>query len=302
MIEPSRHDVEVAGLRTSCFTYAEGVPGGPVMILVHGFRGDHHGLAPIAEQLGAEELAGAGGPYRIVVPDLPGFGVSEPFPDRPHDLAGYASWLTACTAELAGDRPVILVGHSFGSIVVSAALAGGLAAERAVLINPIGAPALSGPRGILSRLAVCYYWLGARLPARIGLPLLRSRAITRLLSEVMAKTKDPELRRWIHDQHRRYFGAFADREVVLESFRASVSSDVSQFAPGLELPVLLIAGEVDDITELDRQRVLAGRFPRAELVVAEGVGHLIHYEAPDRAAAAIAAFACHTHGVPGPES
>ncbi|MFC7622982.1 alpha/beta fold hydrolase [Microlunatus sp. GCM10028923] len=297
MIEPHHQEVEVAGCRTDCFTYAEGVPGGPVMILVHGFRGDHHGLARIAE-----ELAAAGGPYRIVAPDLPGFGSSEPFPDRPHDLSAYASWLTGFTTAVAGGRPVIMVGHSFGSIVVSAALAGGLAAERAVLINPIGAPALSGPRGFLSRLAVGYYWLGAKLPAPIGLPLLRSRAITRLLSEVMAKTKDPELRRWIHDQHRQYFGAFADRDVVLESFRASVSSDVSQFAAELDLPVLLIAGEVDDITEVDRQRVLADRFPRAELVVAEGVGHLIHYEAPALAAEAIGAFAGHTHGVAGPES
>lgn len=297
MIEPHHQEVEVARCRTHCFTYAEGVPGGPVMILVHGFRGDHHGLARIVE-----ELVTAGGPYRIVVPDLPGFGVSEPFPDRPHDLAGYASWLIGFVDAVAAGRPVIMVGHSFGSIVVSAALAGGLVAERAVLINPIGAPALSGPRGILSRLAVGYYWLGAKLPAPLGLPLLRSRVITRLLSEVMAKTKDPELRRWIHDQHRRYFGAFADRVVVLESFRASVSSDVSQYAAQLDLPVLLIAGEVDDITELDRQRILADRFPRAELVVAEGVGHLIHYEAPRRAAAAIGSFAGHTHGVAGPES
>jgi hypothetical protein len=33
-----------------------------------------------------------------------------------------------------------------------------------ILVNPIGAPALEGPRGVLTRLAVLYYCLGARLP------------------------------------------------------------------------------------------------------------------------------------------
>lgn len=256
----------------------------PTIIVVHGFRGDHHGLEQIAGRLGAV------GTYRVVAPDLPGFGDAPPFPGRAHDLDGYTDWLIAFVAAVAGDGPVIMVGHSFGSIVVASALARGLVAERAVLINPIGAPALSGPRGILSRLAVGYYRAGAALPRPIGLPLLRSRMITRLLSEVMAKTEDRELRRWIHDQHRRYFGAFADRHVVLESFRASVSHDVSQFATLIDIPVLLIAGEVDDITQVDQQRRLAATLARAELVVIDGVGHLIHYEAPARAAAAILAF------------
>lgn len=288
-------DVTVAGARTRFWIYPPSAePTGRTVILVHGFRGDHHGLEQIAGRLVA---AGAD---RVIAPDLPGFGDSAKLPGRPHDLDGYVEWLIDFVRAAVGDGPVIMVGHSFGSIVVSAALAQGLTAQRAVLINPIGAPALSGPRGILSRLAVGYYRLGAALPSRIGLPLLRSRIVTRLLSELMAKTRDRDLRRWIHDQHRRYFGAFADRTVVLESFRASVSADVSQFAAKIDIPVLLIAGEVDDITGIDQQRRLAERFPRAELVVISSVGHLIHYEAPDQAAEAMLAFAGtqgHTNGV-----
>jgi pimeloyl-ACP methyl ester carboxylesterase len=303
-IEPRgrAEELVVAGAPARFWVYPADTPAGsgpggqgrPTIIVVHGFRGDHHGLEQIAGRLGAA------GSYRVVAPDLPGFGASPPFPGRPHDLDGYTDWLIAFVEAVADDGPVIMIGHSFGSIVVASALARGLVAQRTVLINPIGAPALSGPRGILSRLAVGYYRLGAALPRRIGLPLLRSRGITRLLSEVMAKTDDRELRRWIHDQHRRYFGAFADRHVVLESFRASVSNDVSQFGSLIDIPVLMIAGEFDDITQVDQQRRLAATLPRADLLVIDGVGHLIHYEAPSRAAAAILAFVDQTNGVGGP--
>ena len=89
-----------------------------------------------------------------------------------------------------------VLGHSFGSIVAAAAVAAGLETPKLILVNPIGAPALEGPRGILTRLAVFYYWAGARLPwKRIGEALLRNGAIVRVMSVSMAKTKDPELRR-----------------------------------------------------------------------------------------------------------
>ena len=67
-------------------------------------------------------------------------------------------------------------------------MAGGLQTPRLVLINPIGAPALEGPKGVLTRLAVLYYTLGARLPERIGTALLRHPLIVRVMSVTMAKT------------------------------------------------------------------------------------------------------------------
>src|SRR5690606_21304401 len=108
----------------------------------------------------------------------------------------------------------IVLGHSFGSIVAAAAVAGGLPTPRLVLVNPIGAPALEGPRGLLTRLGVFYYWAGARLPRALGDALLRSRLIVRIVSVSMAKTKERALRAFIHDQHDTYFSRFADRDVL----------------------------------------------------------------------------------------
>lgn len=273
-----RLDVEILGGMTAAWVYGdEAAPR--TLVTVHGFRGDHHGLEPV--------VAGLTG-VRVISPDLPGFGATAPLPGRRHTLHTYAQWLSAFTTAVAPGADIL--GHSFGSIVVSAAVAAGLDAPHVVLVNPIGAPALEGPRGILTRLAVFYYRAGAALPRRIGEALLRNRLIVRVMSASMAKTHDRALRAFIHDQHDTYFSLFTDRDVLHDAFVASVSHDVREFAPDITQPTLLIAAERDDITPIDAQRRLQPLFRDAELVEIGGVGHLIHYETPGPAAAAITRF------------
>ena len=106
----------------------------------------------------------------------------------------------------------------------------------------------------------------------------------------MAKTRDAELRRFIHDQHDTYFSRFADRDVLHDAFLASVSNDVRAYAPRITQPTLLVAAQRDDITPIEAERHLATLFPDAELVEIPDVGHLIHYETPAPAADAIRRF------------
>ncbi len=278
-------DARVLGSTTRYWDYGD--PSADTsIVLVHGFRGDHHGLEPVVAHLDG---------FRLISPDLPGFGESEPLGEAHHDIGGYAGWLRAFVASLGLRGRVVILGHSFGSIIVSAALAGGdipdaLHPDDVVLVNPIAAPALKGPRGILTRLAVFYYWLASVLPEKLGFALLRNGLIVRVMSVTMTKTDDKALRRWIHDQHDRYFSAFSDRRVVLEAFRASVSNDVSEFAPAVPERTLLIAADKDDITPVAAQERLVKLFPDARLHVIADVGHLIHYEVPAEAAGQITAF------------
>lgn len=275
-----RHELVVDGTRTRYWTY------GPrrderVIVIVHGFRGDHHGLEPVLAHLAD---------FRTVAPDLPGFGESSPFLGRSHSVDGYADWLASFVAQLPEPGKVVLLGHSFGSVVVAAAAAQGVQAAQVVLLNPIGAPALNGPRGFLSRLAVWYYRLGAALPERPGAALLRSTVVVRVMSAVLTKTRERPVRRWILAEHLRYFSAFADRQAVGEAFLATVSDDVSSYAANVRVPVLLVGGDRDDITPVTVHHRLAALFPDARLVMVAGVGHLLHYEAPGLAAQAVRAF------------
>jgi pimeloyl-ACP methyl ester carboxylesterase len=277
---PRRHSVSVLGTETVYWEYGPH-DGATTLVVAHGFRGEHHGLEPVVVRLGG---------IRVVSPDLPGFGESEPFANREHGIPDYAAWLTAFVRELGLEGDAVVLGHSFGSIVASAAVAGGLKTPKLVLVNPIAAPALEGAGGFLSRLTQGYYWAGRVLPERLGRGLLSNWLVVRFMSITLAKTRDRALRRWIHGQHHAYFSRFATRESVSEGFTASISNDVSMFAASIEVPTLLIGADHDPIVPVAAQRRLETLFPDARLTVLEGVGHLIHYERPVEAARAIADF------------
>lgn len=274
--------VPTLGIQTRAWQYGD--PEGAPLILIHGFRGDHHGLDEIARK-----LATALPSMRTIVPDLPGFGETPAIPGREHTIELYGEWLRTFAAELAPTGFAIL-GHSFGSLVVSAAIAGGLDPSQIILINPISAPALEGPKGFLTQLAVGYYRAAELLPTRAAQQLLGNPLIVRGMSEVMAKTGDPELRAWIHDQHAQYFSTFSDPSTLLQSFRASVSHTVIEYSASFDRPTLLIAGERDDITELAKQLELKHRVPGSRLRIIPGTGHLVHYEAVADTVAFISEF------------
>jgi pimeloyl-ACP methyl ester carboxylesterase len=256
--------------------------GAPTVVMVHGLRGTHHGLERVVEALDG---------HRVVVPDLPGYGDSGPMVGRRHDVAGYAQAVVELLERIEGGRPVVLLGHSFGSLVAAhVASSSPSLVHRLVLVNPISTPALQGPRALLARLTSAYYWLGKSSPRRLGHAVLANKWLVLAASRAMVRTKDKEVRRFVHASHLRHFSRFHSPAVLSETFDASVSCTVGDFADSLIMPTLLVAGESDDIAPLDGQRALVARLPHAELDVIPEVGHLVHYETPVAAARAIQRF------------
>lgn len=254
----------------------------PTVIMVHGFRGDHHGLEYIARALPN---------VRVIIPDLPGYGSSGPFMTREHTVENYVQFLKAFIESLDLPMPPLVLGHSFGSVIAAAFAAEfPQAVDKLILINPIAAPPHKGKRALLSKLAQSYYWASGALPERAGRALLNNRGIVLAMSSVMSKSRDKALRARAHSNHLAHFGSFASRRVVLESYQASISKDVSHYAERISTPTLLIAGKLDDIAPVAHQERLQTTLPHGRLMILDGVGHLVHYEAPERAAASIEEF------------
>lgn len=243
------------------------------IILIHGFRGTHNGLFLISRNLSAD--------FNCFVPDIPGFGKGPAL--ETYSLDEYVLWLDSYITKLNLDKKPILLGHSFGSIITSAyATRFPENISKLVLLNPIGYPALEGPRWLLTQCAVLYYEIGSVLPEKIARKWLSSRIVVDIMSITLAKTKQKPLRKYIHHQHRKYFSRFHDAKTVLASFKTSISYSVKNFASSIKIPTLLIAGELDDITPTPRQKSLAKQFSNATLKIIKGVGHLTHYETPDQ--------------------
>jgi len=275
----SRSTVKISGKDFVFYDYPASKAGPKTIVMVHGYRGNHRGL---------EAIVGGLTDYRVVVPDLPGFGESPELSVR-HSLDSYADWLGQFLRCLDLADSAAVVGHSFGTLVVGR-YASSNQCRSIVLINPVSAPALSGPRAFLTRITSSFYHLSNRLPESIGGALLRSPIAVMVMSAVMATTKDRKLRRWIHKQHLSNFSDFSSVRVATEGYDASISSDLSTMAPLIKSPVLVVAAELDDITEIGRQREVIALYPNAKIVEIQNVGHLVHYEAPWQAAEYIADF------------
>ncbi len=249
------------------------------LVFVHGFRGDHHGLQLFADALPE---------YRILIPDIPVFGATSSWPAGVTSINDYGRWLREFLASTQTSNCAVL-GHSFGSIVVANALRAPRSAP-IVLVNPISQRALTGPKRIAATLASLWYAVGRALPARSGSAWLSNPLLVRLMSVMLTKSREPALRRWIHDQHARYFSRYSDRNSLVSAFTVSTTATVADYASEVTAPVLLIAADQDDITPIDAQRDIQGKFPDAELCVLSDVGHLVHYEKPIEAAEAIRDF------------
>ncbi|MEN9749696.1 MAG: hypothetical protein RL149_774, partial [Actinomycetota bacterium] len=258
------------------------------LVMIHGYRGNHHGL---------EAIAGAIENIDVYIPDLPGFGKSEPLLGI-HSIEAYAKWLHEFLLALNFKTKPHLLGHSFGSIVCSAYAAKYRNIATLILENPVASPALEGPKAALTVIAKAFFWFASKLPETLGEGILKSWPMVRGMSIVMTKSRKPQLRRWIHAQHDANFNDFANRRVALEGYAASISNCVSDFAAKFRVPTMLMIGEKDDITSVEQQMQLFEALPgeTTRLVQFADVGHLTHYEIPNQIAAAIEEWVSDSNG------
>jgi pimeloyl-ACP methyl ester carboxylesterase len=107
-------------------TSSPAAPSKPAVVLVHGVIVSSRYLMPLGDELAAD--------FPVLVPDLPGYGLSDP-PPSPPTLADLAD-AVAASARAAGHQRVALVGNSFGAqIAIEAALRHPDLVERLVLVD-----------------------------------------------------------------------------------------------------------------------------------------------------------------------
>jgi abhydrolase domain-containing protein 6 len=105
------------------WVYAEldaDTPNAQTVVLVHGFTGSKENWYRVARQLK--------GRYRVVMPDLPGWGQSERKDDTDYGFLAQSQRLfdfIGAITEKTGGQPVVLIGHSMGGGIVAMTAARG---------------------------------------------------------------------------------------------------------------------------------------------------------------------------------
>jgi pimeloyl-ACP methyl ester carboxylesterase len=250
---------------------------GPVtVVLAHGWTLDHTSWDRVVAA-----LAGV----RVLRYDHRGHGGSAPAPDGTATVAQVADDLAELIADRVPAGPVVLVGHSMGGMAAMAL------AERhpRLFAERIGAVALVATScgGLADVTLGLPRWLARRfllVERRLNRRIARSRRPTLMTKPAAAR---PGLR-WL------LFGRTARRADIaataaqvgrchpssMAGFRTSINDHDRRVALAAfrHLPVTILAGGADRLTDVSHARAIAAELPNARLVVYPGAGHMLPYE------------------------
>jgi pimeloyl-ACP methyl ester carboxylesterase len=263
--------VDVGGARL--YYYAAGTRGtGEPVVMVHGFPTSSHLWSGVVPHVTAG--------HRIVVPDLLGFGRSDP-PAQAGAAAdvsvrGHARRLVALLDALGIDR-ACLVAHGVGAaIVLAVADQAPARVTRLCLLNPVTSVSWPGADAGLARASIP---VAALLPLPVLLRVLRRR-----VDHAHANRG-----RFAHsaDHFLRPFAAPGGRSVLLSHLRALTARATFPPVPSdLALPIAIVAGAHDPVVPPDSAQALRQALPGARLDVVAG-GHFSPEESPEQVAAAL---------------
>jgi pimeloyl-ACP methyl ester carboxylesterase len=254
---------------------------GEPLVLVHGLGGAAHnwlGLAPLL-------MRGR----RLIVPELPGHGGSEPLRAAP-DLDAYAHSLGALVGR-ADATPAPFVGHSFGGAVVLR-----LAIARPELVSAL---VLAGAAGISSGTRRARYALtitGLVQPARRIAPhrglVARSALLRTLVFGRWGAADPPAFPPKVAES---FLSGPAKHTDTVSAAKALVRDDPREELDRVRCPCLVLWGARDTQLPIGDAFEYARRL-RAPLRTIADCGHLLVGERPDACADAIESFLIR-HGV-----
>jgi len=249
-------------------------PDAPTLVLLHGYTGSKENWYRVAMALR--------GRYRIVMPDLPGWGESERREDADYGYLAQAPRVAAFLQqpEVGRGQPVALAGHSMGGGI--AAL---LAADYPALVSHV---ALVNAAGVsFAPNAFAREVLAGRNP----FVLTDEASLERYLSTVFHVR---EARPWLPWPATSLYIAQRRSQADFEArVMTRIGRDDERFEPGrravkIEQPTLLLWCRHDLVIPPEAMGLYAQRIRHASQVMLEDCGHMSLMERPRETADAIA--------------
>ncbi|WP_309065004.1 alpha/beta fold hydrolase [Microbacterium sp.] len=253
---------------------------GTATLLIHGGVGVTAEWAPLAGRLSG----------RVLIPDRPGFGLSDPRDLRARGFRrDSADWVAGLLDGLGLDRVELVAGSMGGFVAIAFATAHPHRVQRLVLAGAAGG--LFPDPGLFLRL-----WATPGIGAAVSRMMPRDTESVRrkafggylahpervpddILEVALAAMRMPG---W----------AAANREILrevttLRGWRPEMRLDDDLVGSGVR--TAFVVGEGDALMTVASARALGERMPQAEVYVIEDAGHIPHLDQPEAVAAAIEA-------------
>ncbi len=241
-----------------------------VVLLLHGFGGDKDNWTRFSKSLT--------GSYRVIAPDLPGFGESAQHPDWEYSLPPQRSRVNGFVQAL-GLEQFHVLGHSMGGHLAALYTHKypGQVLSMALFNNAgINAPDESDMQRALAK-------------GQNPLVVDSLEDFDRLLAFVSYKKPFvPWPVKGVLAQKAMDHAEF--HQFIFESYISDRSSGLEPILTDIEKPVLILWGEFDRILNVSSVNVMRPLLPQAEVVIMKDTGHVPMLERPAETAALYLGF------------
>ncbi len=244
----------------------------PTVVMIHGFTGSKENWYPLAAKLR--------GRYRLVIPDLPGWGDSQRIDGADYGFVAQSERVAAFVQEVAGQKGgVVLLGHSMGGGIVALT-----AAAHPDLVARVGLFDAAGVRFKDNQFGIDV--LAGKNPFGVE----DDASLKRYLDTVFyGETARPVIP-WPASR------AVIDWRKQQAKFEQSVLDKIGRsderFLPGeaaarIRQPALLLWCRQDAVIDYSAMDLYAAQMPQASEVLLEDCGHMSIVEKPGAVAAAV---------------
>jgi len=262
-------------IRTSVLASSSyGVAGDPLIVLLHGWPLDRSIWADVAS-----DLVAAG--FRVICPDLPGFGASAPLDAEDWTVEAYADEVADLLLGL-GRGPVPVAGHSFGGYVALA-----LADNHADLVAGLGL--VDSRTGADSD--------AARAGRQATISKVRAQGTEALLPDLAGKLLAPAATADLRERAERLIRACPPEAVMAGLTAMAARPDRGFLLDSFPRPWLVVHGTADQLVPVAEAAQPSRPGSAVTRRILEGVGHLPMWESVSETTAAVAAWARAAHGL-----
>ncbi len=252
----------------------------PVALLLHGFGGDKDNWTRFANYLTDD--------FRVIAPDLPGFGDSVRHADWNYSLPAQRDRLIAFVGALGLER-FHIVGNSMGGHL--AALYAHRHPEQVRSLSLFNNAGIAAPNPSEVRLAV----------ERGESPLILSSPedFDRLIALISFK---PPFIPWPAKRvvARQAFERAAFNQTIFDDYKDDRSAGLEPILPEIGVPVLILWGEYDRVLDVSSVDVMKPLLPQAQVIIMKDTGHIPMLERPAETAGHFLGFVegvdtCNSH-------